>query len=84
MKKFDHREYIVYEIWVNRKKRYKNLLLIYNRDKVQFFNLHNKEFVNWKFKLSKFLLIRLPGVYIHKNNKQINFGSNRLYLNLNF
>jgi hypothetical protein len=76
MKKFEHKDHTAYEIK-------KKLVFIKNHNnKIQWIARINKklQLVNWRFIISKFVLIRTPFLYIEKNNGGFSIGTPNNYL----
>lgn len=87
---FRHEKYIVYQIYRNNKKTWKNILFINHSKYIKFFQ-PKKWFVNYKFLISpdkklKYFKwsIRFPGLFFEKTNCNISIGTNHKYITINY
>ncbi len=78
MKKIIHKKYVIYEIYVNNKKPYKNILFNRNINKMNI-NIFRFYFNTKGF----FFIIRLPFFYFLKTRKMIHVGTNNNYFIFN-
>jgi len=69
---FKHKGHTVYQI-------NKKVVIIKELNKIKFY-FKGIGFANLRFKLGKFIFIRLPFFYLEKNNGGISFGLPNFYL----